>query len=248
VRREGERIRRYVHLATGNYNPSTARTYTDLGMFTCDEAVGADVTELFNYLTGYADTATYRKLLVAPINMRERLDLLIRREMVHQKKGREGHLVFKVNAIVDRPMIRLLYEASRAGVKIDLLVRGICCLRPGIPGVSENIRVRSAVGRFLEHSRVYYFRNGGEEEVYLGSADLMPRNINRRVEVLFPVEQAALVRQLRDDVLEAYLADNLRSRRMLPDGTYERVRPAGREKPLDVQDHLIALQRRRGST
>ncbi len=155
VRREGETIRRYVHLATGNYNPVTAHVYTDLGMFTCDEAIGADATDLFNYLTGYSAKTTYRKLLVAPVNMRERLEALIEREIEHANAGRKAHLIFKMNALVDKTMIRLLYEASQAGVRVDLLVRGICCLRPGVPGFSENIAVTSIVGRFLEHSRIY---------------------------------------------------------------------------------------------
>ncbi|HPC82123.1 MAG TPA: polyphosphate kinase 1 [Thermoanaerobaculaceae bacterium] len=240
VRREGESIRRYVHLATGNYNPTTAQLYTDIGMFTCDEAIGADVTDLFNYLTGYSARTTYRKLLVAPINLRSRLEELIRREIEHQRAGRGGHLIFKVNALVDRQLIRLLYEASQAGVRIDLLVRGICCLRPGVPGVSETITVTSIVGRFLEHSRVLYFANGGNEEIFVGSADLMPRNIDRRVEVLFPVSSPRLVRHLRDDVLALYLADNVRARRMQPDGTYVRLKPRPGEKAVDAQ---LALMR-----
>jgi len=239
VRREGEAIRRYVHLATGNYNPVTAQVYTDLGMFTCDEAIGADATDLFNYLTGYSAKAKYRKLLVAPVNMGERIEALVRREMEHARAGRKARLVFKVNAVVDRRMVHLLYEASRAGVKVELLVRGICCLRPGVPGISDNITVTSIVGRFLEHSRIYYFRNGGNEEVYLGSADLMPRNIYRRVEVLFPVGDPRLVKELRDGLLQVYLADNLRSRRMNPDGTYTRLRPKGDAPPLDSQAALI---------
>jgi polyphosphate kinase len=241
VRREGERIRRYVHLATGNYNPTTARLYTDLGMLTCDEAIGADATDLFNVLTGGASKDDYRKLLVAPVNLRRRLEELINREIRHQQEGREGQLIVKVNSLVDERMIRLLYEASRAGVRVDLLVRGMCCLRPGVPGLSERITVTSIVGRFLEHSRIYWFRNGGAEEVFLGSADLMPRNINRRVEVLFPVESPPLVRHLRDVVLETYLRDNLRARRMQPDGSYVRLRPAEGEAPLDSQQRLLEL-------
>jgi polyphosphate kinase len=239
VRREGDTIRRYVHLATGNYNAGTAQVYTDLGMFTCDPEIGADATDLFNYLTGYSAKVTYRKLLVAPVNLRASLVALIRREIDHAKAGRKGHLIFKVNALVDRSMIRLLYEASRAGVRIDLLVRGMCCLRPGVPGVSDTITVTSIVGRFLEHSRVYCFRNGGAQEIYLGSADLMPRNIYRRVEVLFPVQDQRLVKEIRERVLGVYLADNLRARRLNPDGTYTRVKPKGAEKQLDSQAHLI---------
>ena len=220
VRKEGDGVRRYVHLATGNYNGITAQVYTDLGVFTCDEDIGADATDLFNYLTGYSAKHDYRKLLVAPINLRARLESLIRREIEHQRQGRRGHLIFKVNAIVDRPMIRLLYQASQAGVQIDLLVRGICCLRPGVDGLSENIRVTSIVGRFLEHSRIYYFRNGGQEDIYLGSADLMTRNLDYRVEVLFPVEDERLIRHLRDEVLATYLADNVKARWLRADGTY----------------------------
>ncbi len=242
VRREGEGLKRYVHLATGNYNTVTAQVYTDLGMFTADDAIGADATDLFNYLTGYSAKKDYRKLLVAPINLRRRLADLIRREMEHQAAGQGGHLIFKMNSIVDRHMIKLLYKASQAGVKVDLLVRGICCLRPGVPGVSENIRVTSIVGRFLEHSRIYYFRNAGQEEVFLGSADLMPRNLDRRVEVLFPVDKPRLVRQLRDEVLDLYLADNVQARHLRPDGSYEHARPA--EGQLAVNSQAWLLSRR----
>jgi polyphosphate kinase len=239
VRREGETIRRYVHLATGNYNPGTAQVYTDLGMFTCDDAIGADATDLFNYLTGYSAKSSYRKLLVAPVNLRARLEALIQREAEHARAGRKGQVIFKINALVDRTMIRQLYLASQAGVRVDLLVRGICCLRPGVPGISENITVSSVVGRFLEHSRVYWFRNGGEEEVFLGSADLMPRNIYRRVEVLFPVQDARLVKELRTQILDVYLADNLRARRMNPDGSYTRLKPKANERAIDSQAWLL---------
>ncbi len=242
VRKEGKRIRRYVHLATGNYNAVTAQHYTDLGFFSCDEAIGADVTDLFNYLTGYSAKTGFRKLLVAPINLRARLEELVRREIDRQRAGEPAHLIFKMNALADKRMIQLLYEASRAGVHIDLIVRGICCLRPGLPGVSENIRVTSIVGRFLEHSRVYYFLNGGEEQVYLGSADLMSRNLDRRVEVLFPVEVAGLVRQLRDEVLGVELADNVKARRMRPDGSYERVVPLSDEARIDAQAVFLRLR------
>ncbi len=222
VRREGGHITRYVHLSTGNYNSVTANLYEDIGFFTCDPDIGADATDLFNYLTGYSRKTDYRKLFVAPINLRANVEERIRREMEHAKAGRGGHLIFKTNALVDRSIIRLLYKASAVGVEIDLIVRGICCLRPGVEGVSENIRVRSVVGRFLEHSRIYYFGNGGRPEVYLGSADLMPRNIDRRVEVIFPVEDPQYVRYLREKVLETYLQDNVKARLMTPDGTYVR--------------------------
>jgi polyphosphate kinase len=239
VRREGEAIRRYVHLSTGNYNPVTAHLYTDLGMFTCDEEIGSDVTDLFNYLTGYSAKRDYRKLLVAPINLKDRIEQLIRREIEHQQKGRGGHLILKMNALVDEWFIRLLYEASQAGVKIDLLVRGICCLRPGIPGISESIRVTSIIGRFLEHSRIFYFNNGGDEEIYLGSADMMPRNLYRRVEVVFPVEDQRLLRFLRDEVLARYLADCIKARYMQPDGTYMRCQHKHTEECMNAQYSFI---------
>jgi len=226
VRREGDAIRRYVHLSTGNYNNVTAQLYTDIGMFTCDEAIGADCTDLFNYLTGYSAKVDYLKLLVAPVGLREAFERLIRREIEHQRTGERGHLIFKMNALVDMRMIQLLYEASQAGVQVDLLVRGICCLRPGLAGVSDNVKVTSIVGRFLEHSRIFYFRNAGQEEVYLGSADMMPRNLDRRVEVAFPVEDPKLVRFLHDQVLAVYLADVVKARHMKADGTYDR--PSGR--------------------
>jgi polyphosphate kinase len=248
VRKEGEGVRRYVHLATGNYNGITAQVYTDLGLFTCDEDIGADATDLFNYLTGYSAKHDYRKLLVAPINLRARLEHLIRREIEHQQQGRRGHLIFKVNAIVDRPMIKLLYQAAQAGVQVDLFVRGICCLRPGVPGLSENIRVTSIVGRFLEHSRIYYFRNGGQEEIYSGSADLMTRNLDRRVEVLFPVEDEPLIRYLRDEMLVTYQADNVKARYLGADGSYQRRQPAPGEPLVSSQAAFLnrAWQSSRG--
>jgi len=219
VRREGDAIRRYVHLGTGNYNPVTSRVYTDLSFFTTDELIGADVTDLFNYVTGYSAKREFHKLVVAPINLRAKMEELIQREIDHTRDGL-GHLVFKMNSLEDPAMIKLLYKASQAGVRVDLLVRGICCLRPGVEGVSENIRVTSIVGRFLEHSRIYYFRNGGEEQIYLGSADLMGRNLDRRVELLFPVENRRLITRLHDEILGTYLADTRNARRMLSDGTY----------------------------
>jgi polyphosphate kinase len=235
VRREGDRIRRYTHLSTGNYNALTAQAYTDLGLLTCDEAIGADATHLFNYLTGFSAKASYRKLAVAPIDLRERVEGMIEREIEHQREGRPGHIILKMNALVDRRIIRLLYKASQAGVKIDLIIRGMCCLRPGIPGVSETIRVVSVVGRFLEHSRVFWFRNGGDEEVFLGSADLMPRNLNGRVEVMFPVGDPHLVGVLREEVLGAYLADNMKARVMNADGTYTRRAPLDDEPIVNAQ-------------
>jgi polyphosphate kinase len=243
VRREGGKIRRYVHVGTGNYNVVTATLYTDLGLLTSDAKMGADASELFNLVTGYAATSAYRRFLVAPVEMRDRIAALIRREMDHAAAGDQAHIIFKMNSLVDRSMIALLYEASQAGVRIDLIVRGICCLRPGMPGVSENITVTSIVGRFLEHSRIYYFSNGGSPEVYIGSADLMPRNLDRRVEVLAPVEAPELVKRMRGEILGTYLADNVRARRMLPDGTYERLGPAEGEEALDSQEALLAIRR-----
>jgi polyphosphate kinase len=239
VRKEGDGIRRYIHLGTGNYNAITALLYEDLGMFTCDPEIGADATDLFNYLTGYSNINDFRKLLVAPLNLRKRITALIRREIEHQKAGQEGHLIFKMNALVDQPIIQELYRASQAGVKIDLLVRGICCLRPGIKGISDNIRVVSVVGRFLEHSRIFYFRNTGKEEVYLGSADLMPRNINRRVEVLFPVQDPRLIKYVHDELLQTCLSDNVKGRLMQPDGSYVRVKADGKKAPINSQEWLL---------
>ncbi|HEU0006713.1 MAG TPA: polyphosphate kinase 1 [Terriglobia bacterium] len=239
VRREGSSIRRYVHMSTGNYNPVTAQLYTDLGYFTSDEDIGADASDLFNYLTGYSAKIGYRKLLVAPINLRDRLEGLIRREIDHQQQGRRGHLILKMNSLMDKSIIRLLYQASQTGVQMDLIVRGICCLRPGLEGISENIRVVSIVGRFLEHSRIFYFRNGGNEEVYLGSADLMPRNLNHRVEALFPVESPKLIQYLRDEVLATYLADNTQAREMLSNGSYQRLALHSDEPGINSQAWLL---------
>ena len=220
VRREGDVIRRYCHLGTGNYNAVTARLYTDLGLLTCDEQIGADASGLFNYLTGYSRQKDFQKLLVAPLNIRPRLEELIQREIAVQQGGGQGHLIFKMNALEDGPIIKLLYRASQVGVKIDLIVRGACCLRPQVPAISENIRVVSVLGRYLEHSRIYYFHNNGAPECYLGSADLMPRNLNRRVEVIFPVDNAALVKRLREEILEIYLNDHVGARPMDDQGVY----------------------------
>jgi polyphosphate kinase len=240
VRKEGDIIRRYVHLGTGNYNPFTAHLYTDLGVLTCDEEIATDVSDLFNYLTGYSAKTDYRKLLVAPINMRSRFEEMIRREIEHSRRGEKGRIILKMNALVDERIIQLLYEASQAGVKVDLICRGICCLRPGIPGVSENIRVISILGRFLEHSRIYYFRNGGKEQIYCGSADMMPRNLNRRVEVLFPIEDERLARFVRDAVLKTYLFDTTKTRMMESDGRYVRLRPQAGEPGLNAQQWFMA--------
>jgi polyphosphate kinase len=220
IRKEGNSIRRYLHLGTGNYNAITASLYSDIGLFTANEQIADDVTDLFNYLTGYSAKRNYRKLMVAPINMRQQLQTMIRREIEFQRSGKQGHLIFKINALVDEQIIQLLYEASQEGVKIDLLVRGICCLRPGIEGISENIRVTSIVGRFLEHSRIYFFNNGGNPQIYCGSADLMPRNLDRRVEIIFPIEDPQLASFVREDILETYLRDRRNAWIMQSDGTY----------------------------
>jgi polyphosphate kinase len=235
VRRENDGLRRYVHLGTGNYNAGTARVYTDLGLLTCNPDLGADASDLFNLLTGYSRQHRYRKLLVAPVNLRERLTWLIEREITHANSGRGGSLIFKLNALVDPHMIELLYQASRVGVKVELIVRGMCCLRPGVAGLSENIIVRSVVGRFLEHSRIYYFENGGEPVVYLGSADLMQRNLDRRIETLFPIEDPAIIRHIRENLLAAYLNDNTRAKLLMPDGSYRRAQPEPGAEPRDSQ-------------
>jgi polyphosphate kinase len=239
VRKEGEGIRRYLHLGTGNYNAVTARIYEDIGIFTCDDAIGSDVTDLFNYLTGYSTKQHFKKLLVAPVNLRAGLEKLIRREIEHAKAGRTAHLIFKVNSVVDPMFIELLYEASQAGVKVDLLARGMCCLRPGIKGVSDNIKVTSIVGRYLEHSRVFYFHNNGKEEIYMGSADLMRRNQDHRVEVVFPVENPDHIKYLRQGMLATYLSDNMRARVMKSDGSYVRIQPPSEDKAVDVQEWLM---------
>lgn len=247
VRREPDRIARYVHISTGNYNSVTAHLYTDMGLFTADEDIADDVSNLFNYLTGYSYKSDYRKLLVSPVNSRQRLEGLIEREIRHAKAGRKARLIFKMNALVDPAMIRALYRASCAGVKVQLLVRGICCLRPGVPDVSDNIEVRSLVGRFLEHSRVFYFHNGGEEELYIGSADLMPRNIDHRVEVIVPIEDRKIVRHICDDVLAVYLADTAKTRQMTAAGAYIRKKSADGKKEVNAQEWLLKNNRKRPS-
>jgi polyphosphate kinase len=235
VRREGKHLKRYVHLGTGNYNPSTARIYTDLSFMTTDEDIAADVSDVFNLLTGYSEQREYRKLLVAPVNLRQRIASLIEREAEH---GPSGHIIMKMNSLSDAKMIQALYRASQAGVKVDLIIRGICCLRPGIPGISDNIRVISIVGRFLEHPRIYYFAHGNEdggECIYVGSADMMPRNLDHRVEILYPVEAADMQKYVRDEILLAQLQDNYRAREMKPDGSYFRLKPGKSEPVRDSQ-------------
>ena len=244
VRRERGSITRYVHMATGNYNAQTSRTYADIGLITDDPDIGQDVSELFNALTGYSTGQEYRKLLVAPTNLRKEFLSRIERETrLHRQAGGGGRLAFKMNALADEECIRALYRASQAGVQVDLQVRGICCLRPGVRGVSENIRVTSVVGRFLEHARIYYFHNGGDEEVYTGSADLMPRNLSRRVEVLFPIEEPDLKKQVIE-LLEIHLRDNIKARALQEDGSYGRVEPAKGDARINSQLAVWRLRER----
>lgn len=235
VRREGRVLQRYVHLATGNYNPTTSRIYTDLGIFTTDDEIATDATNLFNSLTGFSQFTEYNCLMVAPLNLRKRIVKLIKRETAHAKVGKPARIIAKVNSLTDTAIVRALYNASQAGVSIDLIVRGICTLRPGLSNISSNIRVRSIVGRFLEHSRVFYFSNNGKEEVYIGSADLMYRNLNRRVEVMVPIKDSKLRAYLKDVVLNAYLKDNVNARELRSDGTYVRLKSQEGEKRYDSQ-------------
>jgi len=242
VRQEGDRIVRYVHIGTGNYNPKTARFYSDLGLFSCREDLGADLTDLFNFLTGYSRQKEYRKILVAPVNMRQKFLHLIQREIAHQEQGKHGYIIAKMNSLVDPEIIGALYQASQAGVHIDLIVRGICCLRPGVAGLSDRIRVISVIGRFLEHSRIFYFNNGGAEEVYIGSADWMPRNLDMRVEVVAPVEDESLVKELKQ-ILEVILADNRQAWELHPDGTYSQKHPQEGEPAMSSQQHFMSQGR-----
>jgi len=239
VRREHDGMVRYVHLGTGNYNAVTARIYTDMGYFTVDQDIGADVADLFNGLTGYSRKQQYRKLLVAPGTMRSELIARIDREIVQHREHGNGYLAFKMNQLVDPDCIQALYRASQAGVKVDLQVRGTCCIRPGLPGISEMITVTSVVGRFLEHPRIYYFYNNGDEEMLIGSADMMPRNLDRRVETLFPIEDRAQLHAVRDKILKVHLQDTAQSWRLLPDGSYERRRPSHGEPPLNSQLWMV---------
>jgi len=235
VRREPEGMRRYCHLGTGNYHPSTARAYTDYGLFTCDEAIGADVHEIFLQLTSLTQTPKLRRLLQAPFKLHESVQALIEREITHARAGKSARIIVKLNALVDPLTIENLYRASTAGVRIDLIVRGVCALRPGLPGVSENITVRSIVGRFLEHSRVYWFENAGRPQLYLASADWMERNFFRRIEVAFPVHTARLRHRIRED-LERYLQDSSNAWQLRSDGSYLRVSAAA---PFDAQAELL---------
>ena len=239
VRREGDSLVRYAHIASGNYNPTTSCTYTDVGLFTADDQIGADATELFNYLTGCSRQTDYRRLFVAPVTLRSQFTALIDREIENQKAGRPARIVAKFNRLADRQMIMKFYEAAQAGVKIDLIVRGICMLRPGVPGLSESITVRSVVGRFLEHSRIFYFENGGKEELYIGSADLMARNLKHRIEVLAPVSNRQIKSYLKDVVLAAYLRDNVKARELQADGTYRQIPTAATGKRFDAQAFFV---------
>lgn len=242
VRQEGDRIVRYVHIGTGNYNPKTARFYSDLGLFSYREELGADLSDLFNFLTGYSRQKEYRKLWVAPVNMRDRIVSLIQREIEHQKAGYPSYIIVKVNSLVDPEVINLLYEASKVGVNIDLIVRGVCSLRPGVMGLSENIRVLSIIGRFLEHSRIFYFTNGGNEEVFIGSADWMPRNLDSRVEVIAPIEEPSLVKDLKQ-ILDIIMVDNRQAWDLQPDGTYIQRHASEGEPEMSSQRHFMSQAR-----
>ncbi|MBN2381365.1 polyphosphate kinase 1 [bacterium] len=258
VRREGKQLRRYVHVSTGNYNTITAKIYTDIGILTCDPDFGHDVSALFNVLTGYNSwssgdilnsetvTSMFRLFTISPVNTQETMLCLIDREIEKSKPGKPGHIIAKMNALVDPKTIRKLYQASQAGVRIELIVRGICCLRPGLPGISENIRVVSIVDRFLEHSRLFYFQNGGETEIYSGSADWMPRNFNRRIEILYPIRNSEIKQRILSEILGIYLADNVKAHLMQPDGSYIRI--VAKEDALAVrsQSELIAIARKGG--
>lgn len=244
VRREQGEIHRYVHLGTGNYNPATSAIYTDFGLLSRDPALAADVSELFNVLTGHSKQDSWRKLWVAPSTLRDNILAAIDRETAHALAGRSARIIVKMNALVDPEVIRSLYRASQAGVEIDLIIRGVCCLRPGVPGVSDRIRVRSVVGRFLEHSRAAYFCNDGAEEIYLGSADWMPRNLNRRIEAVFPIDDPRLKKKLRE-ILELYLRDNVKARELAADGSYHYVRRQPGQNRLNAQERLIELSAQR---
>lgn len=245
VRREENEIRRYVHLGTGNYNPQTGKLYTDLGFFTCDPAICEDASALFNYLTGYFELPHWEKLVVAPSRMHSLMIEKIDQEAANQKEGKPARIIAKINGLLEPTVVEALYRASRAGVKIDLICRGICALRPGIPGVSENIRVISIVDRFLEHSRIFYFENGGDNQVFIGSADWMDRNLIRRVEVVFEVSQQDLKDRLINEILATSLKDNVKARVLLSDGSYRRVKPKQGEAPLRSQERFLELAKKK---
>ncbi len=239
VRKESEGVKRYVHLGTGNYNPSTAKLYTDLGLFTANKDICEDVSQIFNYLTGYSEIKEFKKLIVSPINTRSSFLELIEREIEHKKNGKEAHIIFKFNSLVDPILIAALYEASINGVKIDLIVRGICCLKPKVKGLSENINVISIVGRYLEHSRIYYFHNNGDEEVFLSSADLMPRNLDRRVEATFPILDKNSRNVIINNIIKIYLKDNTKARFLNENGEYIKLKSTEEEPKICVQEYLM---------
>jgi polyphosphate kinase len=245
VRREDDGIRRYVHLSTGNYNPQTARIYTDLGYFTCNPEFCEDASALFNYLTGYSELPQWRKLVVAPSRLQSFMIEKIEGEIAHQKAGREGRIIAKINGLLEPAVVQALYRASQAGVRTDLICRGICSLRPGIPGLSDHIRVISIVDRFLEHSRIFYFGSGGDPQVYIGSADWMDRNLSRRVEVVFPIEVPDLKQRLIHEILETSLADNVKARELLPDGSYRRVEVAAGQPRVRSQERFLEIAAQR---
>ncbi|MGB2926783.1 MAG: polyphosphate kinase 1 [Limnothrix sp.] len=240
VREEKKKIRRYVHIGTGNYNPKTANLYTDLGLLSCRDDLGADLTDLFNFLTGYSRQASFRKLLIAPVTLRGRMVEMIEREIEQVRKGGSGRIVAKMNSLVDFEMMKVLYRASQGGVKIDLIVRGMCCLRPGVPGLSENISVISVIGRFLEHSRIFYFQNGGAEEMYIGSADWMTRNLSRRVEAIAPIEDPKLIGDL-NEILGVMLSDNRLSWELQPDGRYLQKQPSDNERIENTHETFMQM-------
>ena len=258
VRREGKQLRRYVHVSTGNYNTVTAKIYTDVGLLTCDPEFGNDVSALFNLLTGFNSWSSgdmlntemvasmFRIFMISPVTTQDTILRLIDREIEKSNPQKPGRIIAKMNALIDTKTIRKLYEASRVGIRIDLIVRGICCLRPGLPGISENIRVTSIVDRFLEHSRLYYFHNGGEPEIYSGSADWMPRNFKRRVEILYPIKNAELKSRITNEILMTHLNDNVKARLMQSDGSYVRVKRKDGDKPVRSQSELIAIARKGG--
>jgi polyphosphate kinase len=235
------KIRRYTHLGTGNYNPSTARYYTDLSLFTCDEEITSAVHNVFNYLTAYAEQPNYKPLLVAPVDMARSCIALVEREARHARRKRPARMIVKMNAVIDPAIIQALYRASQAGVEIELIVRGQCTLVPGLRGISSRIRVRSIVGRFLEHSRIFYFENGGNPEVYLGSADWMLRNLYERVEVLFPLKDPQLRARVVSDILPAYLADTRKARLLGSNGCYSLPKAARNGHGFSVQEHMMRL-------
>jgi polyphosphate kinase len=258
VRREGKQLRRYVHLSSGNYNSLTAQLYTDIGLMTADPEIGSDVSSLFNVITGFNSwtggdmlkpenvASRFKRIFLAPVNIQDRIIELIEREIKKSSPKKPGRIIAKMNALIDERTIRTLYRASQAGVQIDLIVRGMCCLRPGVPGISENIRVRSILDRFLEHSRLYYFHNGGRPEIFSGSADWMPRNFKKRAEILYPIKDQALKTRIIDEILMTYLTDNVKARIMQPDGSYQRVKRDPKDKPVRSQTALIAIARKGG--